>query len=75
MHARRNFGEMPPTWQDRKNKNQLRGFYVTFQDGHKQEYYHGLVDIPDADIREHGHVKTAKAIEDETWTKKTSLNW
>lgn len=65
MNVRRNFGTMHPDWQARANKTGIKGFHVTFQDGHQQDYPHGLVDIPDADIVAHGHVRTAKAIEED----------
>lgn len=67
MHANahRNFGEMPPAWQERANKKQLIGFHVIYQDGTEQDITGGLASIPDSTIREHGHVKTATAIETE----------
>ncbi len=63
MKIRRNFGSMPSSWQDRKNKKRLVGFHVTYQDGTEQDVKGGLSTIPDSDIREHGHVKSAIAIE------------
>lgn len=63
MRVRRNFGTMQPNWQDRANKKRLIGFKVTFQDGFMQNIRGGLASIPDQTIREHGHVRKAKAIE------------
>lgn len=65
VHVHRNYGSMNPVWQDRANKKRFIGFKVTFQDGFVQNIRGGLSTIPDQTIREHGHVMTARAIEEE----------
>ncbi len=54
---------MHPDWQDRKPSKELIGFRVTFKDGHQKEIKGGLINILDIDLKEHGRVVKAIAIE------------
>ncbi len=67
MNARRDFGTMPPEWQDRETfrngeNTHIRGFYIVMEDGYEFNHAGGCATIPAALLAEHGAVMKSREL-------------